>query len=94
MRISYDYREMIQEFREELEDGTLHLNDAVYILRDKSREPYQPVIDWYYTKADSISTLKEVHPDIYAQFENDQPNLEVAKVKDILEEMVEMNRIL
>jgi hypothetical protein len=49
MRITYDYSEFLQEFREELYECALSLEDEVLVLRGKPLpDGYRPVIDWYY----------------------------------------------
>lgn len=50
MRISYDYQEMIQELKEEINDGILSPTDDIQILRSSKTigDNYKPIIDWYY----------------------------------------------
>lgn len=87
MKLSYDYEELLQEFKEELEDEVLTLDSEVYILRKD--EPifgnYYPIIDWYYLEDNERN---------YPEFKEDFPKLRIEKLSDVLSEMEEMNRII
>lgn len=51
MKISYNYPPLMQEIKEEIEDGVLHLDDVIQIVRaDYDILGYRPIIDWYYEK--------------------------------------------
>lgn len=64
MHISFNYSELIQEFREELADHVLSPNDMIYVLREDAAKVvytpiegpcivhYKPIIDWYYGDED------------------------------------------
>lgn len=85
MKISYDYSEFLKEMQEELEDGSLTLDDEIFIVR-KMRTvehfgkvyTYNSIIDWYYLTDEIIEGDK----------------VEKIKVKDFIAEMEEMNRII
>ena len=85
MKISYDYSEFLKEMQEELEDGALTLDDEIFIAR-KMRTvehygkvyTYNSIIDWYYLTDEILEGDK----------------VEKIKVKDFIEEMEEMNRII
>ena len=48
-KLSYDYTDMIQEIKEELEDKILRPDSVIQILRDTTTHSvYHPIIDWYY----------------------------------------------
>lgn len=51
MKISYNYLPLMQEIKEEIEDGVLSLDDVIQIVRaDYDILGYRPIIDWYYGK--------------------------------------------
>jgi len=65
---------------------------------------YHPIVDWYY---DDITTAKDMSPSpddddedreekkkYMAQFERDRPNLRLMKVRDVVAELQEWNRVL
>ena len=48
-KISYDYTELINEIKEEIEEGLLKMNDIIQVLRgDRLNNLYTPIIDYYY----------------------------------------------
>ena len=78
-KISYDYEEFLNEFREEIEDGILSLESEVAILRhsdERFNGAYAPIIDWWY--------LEDVEKD----------NFEIISVKNLLDEMEKVNSVL
>ena len=84
MKISYDYSEMIKEIKEELEFGTLTLDEDIYIVRKMRTVEhfgkvfnYNSIIDWYFL-SDVILDGDEV---------------EKIKVKDFLDEIEQMNTV-
>lgn len=51
MKISYNYIPLMREIKEEIEDGILHPDDVIQIVRaDYDILGYRPIIDWYYEK--------------------------------------------
>lgn len=85
MKISYDYSEFLKEMQEELEAGTLTLDDEIFIVRKMRTVEhfgkvfnYNSIIDWYYLTDEII----------------DGDKVEKIKVKDFIAEMEEMNRII
>lgn len=54
IKYSWDYEDLIEEFKEELDDKTLTYDDEVYIVRGEEIEEwnYRPIIDWYYIDDD------------------------------------------
>ena len=51
MKISYNYLPLMQEINEEVEDGVLHPDDMIQIVRAVyDILGYRPIIDWYYGK--------------------------------------------
>lgn len=51
MKISYNYLPLMREIKEEIEDGILHPDDLIQIVRaDYDILGYRPIIDWYYEK--------------------------------------------
>lgn len=54
IKYSWDYEDLIEEFKEELDDKTLTYDDEVYIVRGEEIEDwnYRPIIDWYYIDDD------------------------------------------
>lgn len=54
IKYSWDYEDLIEEFKEELDDKTLTYDDEVYIVRGEKIEEwnYRPIIDWYYIDDD------------------------------------------
>lgn len=85
MKISYDYSEFLEEMQEELEAGTLTIDDEIFIVRKMRTVEhfgkvfnYNSIIDWYYLTDEILEGDK----------------VEKIKVKDFLAEMEEMNRII
>jgi hypothetical protein len=104
-KISYDYSEMIQEFKEDLEDGILKKDDIIQVLRgNKIYDLYSPVIDWYYSdkkvnedlKIDITDTEQDIlfKQEYKKQYLKDKPNLNQTTVAAILIEMEDMNKII
>lgn len=85
MKISYDYEEFLQEFKEEIEDNILDKESIIWIIR--AEEPiyadYYPIIDWSY----------------YEDLKNDETNpMDKVRAKKrqlgaVLSEMIEANDI-
>lgn len=104
-KISYDYSEMIQEFKEDLEDGILKRDEIIQILRgDKINNLYSPIIDWYYSdikvnndfKIDFMDTEEDIlfKQTYKKQYLKDKPNLVQSTVSAVLIEMEDMNKII
>ena len=104
MKLSYDYTELIQEIKQEINEGILTLNDKIQILRGPSQNDYKPIIDWYYNHH---TMSKDLTPDIYdneneiaklnllkKQYKTDKPNLITITVAAALKEMKRLNKII
>jgi hypothetical protein len=90
MRITYDYSEFLQEFREELYECALSLEDEVLVLRGKPLpDGYRPVIDWYYDEDVMLDMLAdaEITNEAREEFNRVYDFLEPIKVKDLIVEM-------
>ena len=102
MRISYDYEELLEEVREELEDGVVKLTDQVQVLRssdpiDGSAAGYRPIVDWYYSHDQIMEDLQTDAFDDHAeraeiqdmkhQYEQDRFRLEPMSVALFIHEM-------
>jgi len=48
MNISYDYTELLDELHSDLSEELIRLSSFIKIVRDKSRQYYHPIIDYYY----------------------------------------------
>ncbi len=96
MFLSYDYSEMIDELREEIEDGILTLSDKINIVRseDPVFENYYPIIDWYYYPLERALDSIEDDPKAKALFRKDKSFFESALLSDVLAEMEEWNSII
>lgn len=96
MKISYDYEELIQELKEELEDGILTLESTIQVLR--SEQPlfdYYPIKDWYYEHEMMVSDYQsELSKEEYRLYLIDRPSLIALTVREVLEEMIEKNSIV
>ena len=103
MKISYDYEEMLQELREDIEDGMLNSDSFIQIERGEERLGYSPIIDWYYDQVTMISMCnpeiddssdeKKEKVKIWKDYTERAPYLKLCRLSDVLEEMEEMNRI-
>ena len=45
---SYDYEELLDELRSELDEGLIKENDVLFIVRGNEVSGYYPIIDYYY----------------------------------------------
>ena len=103
-KFSYDYSDMIQEMKEELEDGILKPDSIVQILRDEAQSVYHPIIDWYYDdkkivedtaiEFDDSESDKELKREYISRYLNDKPRLQLITVSAMLVEMEDMNKIV
>ena len=103
-KLSYDYTDMIQEIKEELEDKILRPDSVIQILRDTTTHSvYHPIIDWYYPEDrivedttiefDDTEEDKQFKREYISRYLNDKPKLELSTVSAILVEMKDMNII-
>lgn len=103
-KLSYNYSELIQELKEEIEDKILKPDDMIQVLRDKSYSDYHPIIDWYYSDDKVIEDTEIEYDDTEEDIEykreyleryvGDKPFLEQNTVTAILVEMEDMNKIV
>lgn len=104
MKISYDYEDLLQELREELNEGILSMLDTIQVLRTEKPivEVYRPIIDWYYNDK---TTRECLSPDVFddkqdiaeyeqlrKQYEKDKPRLESITVAAVLIEIEHWNK--
>lgn len=45
---SYDYEELLDELRSDLDEGLIKGNDVLFIVRGNEVSGYYPIIDYYY----------------------------------------------
>ena len=45
---SYDYEELLDELRSDLDEGLIKENDVLFIVRGNEVSGYYPIIDYYY----------------------------------------------
>ena len=103
-KFSYDYSDLIQEIKEELEDGILKPDSIVQILRDETQSVYHPIIDWYYSEDkivedttiefDDSESDKELKREYISRYLDDKPRLQLMTVSAMLVEMEDMNKIV
>lgn len=106
MKISYDYSDFLSELKEELELGVLTPDSEVQILRSENTlfDDYRVVVDWYYNDDtmeellneddfEDINDIKEVYQ-LKKRYTADKPNLTTVKLKDLLEELEDVDSIL
>ena len=103
-KFSYDYSDMIQEIKEDLEDGILKPDSIVQILRDETRSVYHPIIDWYYSENkivedttiefDDTEEVKQFKREYISRYLDDKPRLQLMTVSAMLVEMEDVNKIV
>ncbi len=105
MNISYDYKTMILELKEEISSKNLSITDNIQILRDKNTlvGDYRPILDWYYDDSIMIDIFKidilDTQQDIdlimrnKKKYDDDKPFLESISVANCLIEMKEWSTI-
>ena len=104
-KLSYDYTDMIQEIKEELEDNILKPDSVIQILRDTTiHSVYHPIIDWYYPEDrivedttiefDDTEEDKQFKREYISRYLDDKPNLQPMTVSAMLVEMEDMNKIV
>ncbi len=68
---SYDYEELIQDLKDDLEYGDILLSDIIYIVRKEHPElihvGYKPIVDYYI--ADDLNMINGKLEDIYDRTE-------------------------
>lgn len=98
-KYSYDYSEMLEELKEELQDRELTLDDNIQVLRADQPiyELYRPIIDWYYNNNIMVDMLAENLKEceqIKQDYKRDKSKLESMKVADVINEMKTHNNII
>ena len=104
-KLSYDYTDMIQEIKEELEDKILRPDSVIQILRDTTTHSvYHPIIDWYYPEDrivedttiefDDTEEDKQFKREYISKYLDDKPRLQLMTVSAMLVEMEDMNKIV
>ncbi len=85
MNINYDYTDLLDELKEDIEDGILQLDEEIQILRqDKAiGDNYFPILDYYYSHERMLSIFdpENFYEDTDAQgditnFDDEFANLE------------------
>lgn len=95
MKISYNYLPLMREIKEEIEDGILHPDDLIQIVRaDYDILGYRPIIDWYYGKKEMEDMKLFLSPEEKERYLQDLPNLEDISVKNCVAEMVAVNKLI
>lgn len=95
MKISYNYLPLMQEIKEEIEDGVLHLDDVIQIVRaDYDILGYRPIIDWYYGKKEMEDMRMFMSQEEKERYLNDFNELEEISVKNCIAEMYAVNRLI
>lgn len=78
---SYDYDDLIEDLKQDMEEFGIGPDDTIFIVRDlDSEEIYYPIIDYYFND-DHI-------------LEEDKFSLESMLVKDVLNELIYLNQII
>ena len=105
MKTSYDYEELLQEFKVELEDGILTADSEVQILRaSETLKPafhfgkifyadYKPVIDWFYDERAEQEQMSEYSDEEKSYYLSVKKDLETTTVSALVAEMEEMNKL-
>jgi len=61
LNISYDYEEMLNELKGDLEEGLITSNETIKIVRgEKLLNSYSPIIDYYYNDNKPKESFEEV----------------------------------
>ena len=104
-KLSYDYTDMIQAVKEELEDKILRPDSVIQILRDTTTHSvYHPIIDWYYPEDrivedttiefDDTEEDKQFKREYISRYIDDKPRLQLMAVSAMLVEMEDVNKIV
>lgn len=95
MKISYNYLPLMQEIKEEIEDGILHPDDVIQIVRaDYDILGYRPIVDWYYNKEEMEDMKMFMSSEEKERYLNDFNELEEISVKNCIAEMYAVNRLI
>lgn len=95
MKISYNYLPLMQEIKEEIEDGVLHPDDVIQIVRaDYDILGYRPIIDWYYNKEEMEDMKMFMSSEEKERYLNDFHELEEISVKNCISEMYAVNKLI
>lgn len=112
-----NYKDLIQEISEEVEEGTLLAGDTIQVLRQDNPvfQEYCPIVDWYYDEFTMNEELETPIEEMYMeeefskeewkqmvkeqeefkkQYAEDKEKLVSMKVKDVLTEMKQMQKLL
>lgn len=98
MEMLNQYKEFLEELREELKDGTLSNLDQIKVLRSSEAvDGYKAIVDWYYDDATMNSLLEADELDseedkkelieVKEQYLNDLPNLISITIDACIDEM-------
>lgn len=80
MFLSYDYEELLIELVDDLMSIGADEDDTIYIVRGEEKFGYKPITDYY---------LREKHI-----LDDDKDKVEKKKVRDVVKEMYNMNKII
>lgn len=105
MNISYDYEELIEELSLQVAEGSLKPDDTVQVLRHDVSPDLPGIVDDYYYSHDKMVEIMWIEPDDeeevvtvketqWEAYEGIRHLLEPIKVKDLLEELKEIDKIL
>lgn len=95
MKISYNYIPLMREIKEEIEDGILHPDDLIQIVRaDYDILGYRPIIDWYYSKKEMEDMKMFMSPEEKERYLQDFEKLEGISVKNCIAEMYAVNKLI
>lgn len=95
MKISYNYLPLMREIKEEIEDGILHPDDLIQIVRaDYDILGYRPIIDWYYGKKEMENMKMFMSREEKERYLQDFKKLEGISVKNCIAEMYAVNKLI
>lgn len=95
MKISYNYIPLMREIKEEIEDGILHPDDVIQIVRaDYDILGYRPIIDWYYNKEEMEDMKMFMSSEEKERYLQDFEKLEGISVKNCIAEMYAVNKLI
>ena len=99
MKSQFDYQELIDELKDEIDEGSLTKSEVIQVLRSDQAEAdgYRPIIDWHYNKktmdielapdrADSKEDIQD-KAILKKQYLEDLPHLQDITVEACLSEM-------
>lgn len=59
MKYSYNYEELLEEIKGDIDEGLIGKNESIRIEREKSLSGYKPIIDYFF-KEDKVEGVYEV----------------------------------